>query len=59
MVHFGDEPDRVGRAVEEVALEAVEVLDGQHHAGALRVLGDGAHAVDAPLPFVLRSGRRR
>ena len=45
---------RVGRTRQKIRLEPVEILDGQHHAGDFCMLGDDAHAVDAPLPFVFR-----
>ena len=48
-----DEPDRVGDAGEQIGLEAVEILDAEHHAAGFGVLGDCAHAFDAPIPFVL------
>ena len=54
MVHFAHEANRVGRGVEEIALEAIQIFDAQGHAGGLGVLGVLSHAVDAPLPFVGR-----
>src|SRR5690349_19664433 len=57
VLHLADEPRGVGRAVEEIALEPVERLDGERHAGLAGMLGDLPHALDAPLPFV--AGRPR
>ena len=45
----------IGGRVEQVNLEAVQILDPEHHADFASMFGDLLHALDAPLPFV---GRR-
>ncbi len=53
-LHFLDEPGPVSRRVQKIALEPVDILQAQLHADFVRVLGDFPHALDAPLPLVLR-----
>ena len=52
MIDLLHEAHRIGRAVEQVAFEAIEVFESQHHTDLLGVLGDLLHAFHAPLPFV-------
>ena len=53
MIHLAAEAGGVGVRVEQVGLEPVEAFDAERHLHLAGVLGDGPHAFDAPLPFVL------
>ena len=54
MVDVLDHPGSIGRTVQEVDLEPIQVLRGQRHPELFGALGRLAQALGGPAPFVLR-----